>query len=143
MRTTWLVGVLWLVGCSAMPMMDGGTGGGGGAGSGMDGGCLPGRACNPTCTGQADCRGNESCIGGICGQGAATSTDYSACALDADCPRGDFCKLGSCRHDCLADRDCDGGTVCSLRGKCMAAEAVTAPPTVTPPSKGVPCSVSC
>ncbi len=103
-----------------------------------NGSCLPQRACNPACTKASDCQANEACINAVCGQAPATSVSYSACALDADCPRGDYCKLGACRHDCLADRDCTGGTVCSLRGKCLAEQVITQPDVPTPPSKGVP-----
>ncbi|MDQ3266963.1 MAG: hypothetical protein M3Y59_25475 [Myxococcota bacterium] len=65
-----------------------------------------------------------------------TSIAYSACALDADCPRGDHCALGACTHQCISDRDCTNGEVCSNRGRCAAPEQVSQPPEIVATSTG-------
>lgn len=121
---------LWACGPATAPPDGGATDGGAS--------CLPGRACNAPCRSTAQCGLDEACVDGLCGHVAPTSSAYAACALDADCPRGDFCRLGACSHDCLADRDCSGGTVCSDRGRCVAESAVSQPPPTPAPSKGVP-----
>ena len=101
--------------------------------------CEPGRACPTPCSGDGDCSNGEVCGDArICGQRPATSTRYVACVLEADCGRGDFCSLGACTHDCLTDRECTGGAVCSSRGRCIAPEQVNRPAGVTPPVPGKP-----
>jgi len=102
--------------------------------------CDPGRACPTSCSADTDCAVDqrEACSNHLCGQRPATSTDYVVCSLDADCARGDYCTLGACKHDCLADRECTGGTVCSSRGRCIAAGDATKPPPVVAPAKATP-----
>jgi hypothetical protein len=62
------------------------------------------------CVVNADCSGaNNVCIDGTCWQG---------CAIDADCPTGDYCNGGVCRLDdrpnpaCGTGRPCAAGSVC-------------------------------
>ena len=95
--------------------------------------CEEGRACPRRCAQDGECPRGEVCQEEVCGQPVPTSTQYVACALDADCPRGDHCALGACAHECLTDRECAGGTVCSSRGRCAAREEVSSAPPVTPP----------
>lgn len=43
-----------------------------------------------------------------------------ACAMNSDCPEGQYCGEGACRYDCRADRDCAVGQTCDLRnGRCQ------------------------
>jgi hypothetical protein len=110
-------------------------------GSQQTGECGPGRACPVSCSADTDCAANpgELCSSShLCGQRPATSTEYTRCTLDADCERGDHCSLGACTHDCLADRECTGGTVCSSRGRCIAAADATKPAPVALPADGKP-----
>src|SRR5690606_21475181 len=95
--------------------------------------CSDGRACPTSCEDVDDCAAGEVCSEGICGRPAPTANAYWACALDADCPRGDNCSLGACVHECLQDRDCSSGEVCSDRGRCSArANASSIPPPTGP-----------
>jgi len=109
-------------------------------GSEGSGECGPGRACPVSCSADADCAAGqgEVCSSQLCGQRRPTSIDYTRCSLDADCSRGDHCSLGACTHDCLADRECTGGTVCSSRGRCIAADDATKPAPVVPPADANP-----
>ena len=125
-------------GLLALSACGGGGGGGGTGGVTAPPGCVAGRACASSCSDAAPCGGTETCTAGLCAQPLATSTQYAACTLDAECQRGDFCSLGACSHDCVADRDCQGGTVCSDRGRCIAAAQVGQPPVVAPPAPGAP-----
>jgi hypothetical protein len=106
----------------------------GGPDAGSQDVCGPGRACPRAC--EEGCATGEVCTGGYCAQPEPTSTSYSACAVDADCPRGDHCALGACVHRCISDRDCSGGEVCSNRGRCSPLAQVTEVP--APPAPGAP-----
>jgi hypothetical protein len=109
-------------------------------GSEGSGECGPGRACPVSCNADSDCAAaqDEVCSSQLCGQRRPTSIEYTRCSLDADCSRGDHCSLGACTHDCLADRECTGGTVCSSRGRCIAADDATKPAPVVPPADAKP-----
>ncbi len=100
--------------------------------------CIDGRACGAVCEGQGPttCAVGQTCQNQRCAPTPASSGNYAACALDADCQRGDFCKLGACSHECVRDGDCKEGTVCSARGRCLAAEQVSQPPPPQVISKG-------
>jgi hypothetical protein len=103
-------------------------------GSDVSGPCTPGRVCPVTCKEAGDCQGSETCSKGYCAQPQALSNAYAACALDADCSRGDHCSLGACAHDCLIDEECVSGTVCSSRGLCVPPAEIGQPPPVESPS---------
>ncbi len=100
--------------------------------------CIDGRACGAVCEGegQTTCAVGQTCQNQRCAPTPASSGNYAACALDADCQRGDFCKLGACSHECVRDGDCKGGTVCSARGRCLTAEQVSQPPPAPVLSQG-------
>ena len=112
----------------------------GGEDGGLDGGglCVAGHACNPRCASATECGTDEVCAGGVCGSAPPTAAQYASCSLDGDCPRGDYCKLSACGHDCLSDGDCASGTVCTSRGHCVAPEAINQPTAVQAPTKGEP-----
>lgn len=87
------------------------------------------------CTGAAQCKTGEVCANGYCQPPAPTSTSYTVCALDADCPEKDFCSLGVCAHDCVTNQDCASGLVCTSRGRCANPATITQPaPIVAPPA---------
>jgi hypothetical protein len=100
--------------------------------------CIDGRACGAVCEGEgkSTCATGQTCQNQRCAPTPASSSNYAACALDADCQRGDFCKLGACSHECVRDGDCKGGTVCSARGRCLVAEQVSQPPPAPALSQG-------
>lgn len=75
----------------------------------------------------------QVCAAGFCGPAVPTASIYAPCALDAECSAGAYCSLGACGHDCLRDRDCSQGTVCTNRGRCVALDAVNKKPEVTAP----------
>ncbi|HJW75439.1 MAG TPA: hypothetical protein VJ787_07185, partial [Thermoleophilia bacterium] len=86
-----------------------------------------------SCKSASQCSTGEICSGQLCGQPPPTSNLYNPCALDADCPSGDYCSLGACSHDCLADRDCNNGTVCTNRGRCTTATEAPKPAPIARP----------
>lgn len=48
------------------------------------------------------------------------------CTRNSDCPERTRCELNLCRGDCLQDRDCEGGAVCSANGMCIPARDAAA-----------------
>lgn len=90
--------------------------------------CASGHACPTLCQASTDCSGGQVCSQGVCANPAPTSTTYDRCYLDSDCAPGDHCSVGVCTHDCAQDADCKGGNVCSNRGRCVAANNVSATP---------------
>jgi len=54
------------------------------------------------------------------------------CRQDVQCPCGTRCERGLCRHECIADTDCDGW--CDFFGDCRDASDLESIPGVTPPS---------
>ncbi len=98
--------------------------------------CIDGRACAPACDDSTPCSSNLTCQNQRCAPPVASSGQYSACAIDADCPRGDFCKLGACAHECVRDSECSDAKVCSSRGRCVTEAQVSQPPPAVVVSKG-------
>ncbi|XXF81521.1 hypothetical protein P2318_05660 [Myxococcaceae bacterium GXIMD 01537] len=80
--------------------------------------CTPPRNCPASCVTTQDCGAGQECNGGLCVNALPTVSQWRGCTLDADCPSGDFCKLGACTHDCVSDRDCAEGRLCDVRGRC-------------------------
>jgi hypothetical protein len=98
--------------------------------------CIDGRACAPACDDSTPCSSNLTCQNQRCAPPVASSGQYSACAIDADCARGDFCKLGACAHECVRDSECSDAKVCSSRGRCVTEAQVSQPPPAVVVSKG-------
>lgn len=76
----------------------------------IDGVCdLYPQACS--CTGDADCNGNQECIDGVC--------QIPPCVSNSDCDPGLVCDNGDCVvPPCESDGDCTGGYICT-DGSCV------------------------
>ncbi len=76
--------------------------------------CVEGVCCDSACTGSCrSCLGSRTGgVSGRCGD-IPTLAACSACAVDADCPSGDFCAAGACAPKLANGAACSTTTPCA------------------------------
>jgi hypothetical protein len=132
LKATFVLAAMAATGCGGGH--SGADGGAGGADGGPTGGGCAAVACSAPCTSTTTCPANLVCTNGYCSTPPPTSTNYTPCQLDADCPRGDHCALGVCTYDCQTDHDCSSGDVCDSRGYCTGVADAGSPPAIVAPA---------
>lgn len=84
--------------------------------------CAVDARCRDQCQTDRDCVSGQVCRVGTCADEADLTDDTlervleaeegQPCLYNTDCPEPLACVLGSCRIECLEDRDCTTGLIC-------------------------------
>jgi hypothetical protein len=99
--------------CTPRGAVSGSGGGNGLGGEGNEGGAGAEGNVGDTCTENDDCVDPLVCSSGECAQ-------PPACVYNSDCLTPLVCVSGECRPECIQDRDCTAGFVCSADQICVA-----------------------